>query len=413
MQIGSDETVNKPSIVILGAGYGGMITTVNLQKMLGQNEARITLVNKHDYHYQTTWLHESAAGTLEPNQARIDINDVLNLNKVSFIKDKVISIEPEKNQITLENEKLSYDILVIGLGFKSATLGIPGLKENSISIGSIDSARLIREHIAYNFAKYSYEEEKDDRRLNIVIGGAGFTSIEFVGELANRIPELCKEYDIDKAQVRLIAIESATTIMPEFDHTLVEYARTSLESRGVEFITNARLIECNEDYVVYEKEGDQTVIQTKTIIWAAGVKANPIVEQSGFKAKHGKVEVRDDVRTQDYDNVFVVGDCALYTNSETGNSYPATAQIAVQAAEVVANNITSLIRGNELTSFKPKIRGAIASLGYDDAVGMISNNRKLFGWKAIVLKKMINNRYLYKLGGIQLLLNKGKFNVFY
>jgi len=405
--------MNKPNIVVLGAGYGGLITTVKLQKSLGANQANITLVNKHDYHYQSTWLHESAAGTLHHDRVRIPIKDVINTSKVNFVIDTVVSIDPKEKKVILENDELTYDILVVSLGFESATFGIPGLEENAYMIESLNSSRLIREHIEYNFAMYHNEKEKNQARLNIVVGGAGFTGMEFVGELANRVPELCKEYDIDKSLVKIITVEGAPTVMPGFDPQLVEYAMNSLEARGVEFITSAMLKECKPDGIVYEKDGEEHSISTLTTVWAAGVKANSIVEESGFETNRGKVEVRPDLRSPEYDDVFVVGDCALIMNEETGRPYPPTAQIASQAADVAAQNIKDLVEGNKtLTAFEPNILGTVASLGNNDAIGTIFGDRKIFGWNATVMKKIIDNRHLLKLGGIGLLLKKGKFNIF-
>ena len=408
-----DEGMNKPNIVVLGAGYGGLITTVNLQKSLGANQANITLVNKHDYHYQSTWLHESAAGTLHHDRVRIPIKDVINTSKVNLVIDTVVSINPKEKKVVLENDELTYDILVVSLGFESATFGIPGLEENAYMIESLNSSRLIREHIEYNFAMYHNEKEKNQARLNIVVGGAGFTGMEFVGELANRIPELCKEYDIDKSLVKIITVEGAPTVMPGFDPQLVEYAMNSLEARGVEFITSAMLKECKPDGIVYEKDGEEHSISTLTTVWAAGVKANSIVEESGFETNRGKVEVRPDLRSPEYDDVFVVGDCALIMNEETGRPYPPTAQIASQAADVAAQNIKDLVEGNKtLTAFEPNILGTVASLGNNDAIGTIFGDKKIFGWNATVMKKIIDNKHLLKLGGIGLLLKKGKFNIF-
>ena len=405
--------MKSPNIVILGAGYGGLMTTVNLQKSLGINQATITLVNKHDYHYQSTWLHESAAGTLHHDRTRIYINEVINTNKVNFVQDTVVSIQPEEKKVKLKNGELTYDILVIGLGFEAATFGIPGLEEHAFKIGSLNSSRLIREHIEYNFAMYNNEEVRNQGRLNLVVGGAGFTGMEFVGELANRIPELCKEYDIDKSLVRIITVEGAPTVMPGFDPQLVEYAMNSLEARGVEFITGAMLKECKADGIVYEKNGEEFEIPTLTTVWAAGVKANSIVEESGFETNRGKVVVRSDMRSPDYDDVFVVGDCALIMNPKADRPFPPTAQIALQMADTTAHNIKALVEGSsKLASIEPKILGTVASLGNNDAIGTILNDRKLFGWKATVMKKIIDNRYLLKLGGIGLLLKKGKFNIF-
>ncbi|GGB36683.1 FAD-dependent oxidoreductase [Virgibacillus dakarensis] len=406
--------MNKPNIVILGAGYGGMMTTVKLQKSLGLNEAVLTLVNNNDYHYQTTWLHENAAGTLHHDRTRIPIKEVVNMNKVNFVLDTVVAIKPEEKKVKLKNGELSYDILVVALGFEAATFGIPGLTENAFTIGNINSARLIREHIEYNFAMYHNDSKKNQARLNIVIGGGGFTGIEFVGELANRIPELCKEYDIDKNLVRIINIEGSPAVLPGFDPQLVEYAMNSLEARGVEFITGALLKECKPASIVYEKDNKEVEIPTLTTIWAAGVRANSIVETSGFTTNRGKVEVRKDMRVPEYDDVFVLGDCALIMNPDTGCPFPPTAQIAIQESQTVAHNVKALIQGNdELESFEAKILGTVASLGANDAIGVILNNRKLFGFKATVMKKIIDNRYLLKLGGFSLLMRKGKFNIFY
>ncbi|MBD1223405.1 NAD(P)/FAD-dependent oxidoreductase [Virgibacillus halodenitrificans] len=405
--------MKKPHIVILGAGYGGIMTTIKLQKSLNMNEAEITLVNKNDYHYQTTWLHENAAGTLHHDRTRIPIRNIINQEKVNFIQDKVILIKPEEKKVKLSEVELSYDILVIGLGFEAATFGITGLAENAFSIGNIKNARLLREHIEYNFAKYSEQQEKDPALLHIVIGGGGFTGIEFLGEIANRIPELCKEYDIDKNLVRIINIEGSSTVLPGFDPQLSEYAMNSLEARGVEFITGALVKECHPDKVIIEKNNKTIHVPTATTIWAAGVRANSIVGKSGFTTNKGKIEVLSDMRTPDYKDVFVIGDCALIINPENGEPYPPTAQIAIQQSDIVAHNIKALLRREDLESFEPIILGTVASLGQNDAVGILNNKYKFYGWKATVLKKIIDNRYLLKLGGFSLLIKKGKFNFFY
>ncbi len=406
--------MKKPNIVILGAGYGGIMTAVKLQKSLGVNEANIKLVNKHSYHYQTTWLHENAAGTLHHDRTRIQIKDVIDTSKIDFIQDTVLSIQPDEKKVTLENTTLDYDYLVMGLGFEAETFGIPGLKEHAFGINNINSSRLIRQHIEYNFAKYNNVKEPGEELLNIVVGGAGFTGIEFVGELANRVPELCKEYDIPREKVRIINVEAAPTALPGFDPALVEYAMNSLESRGVEFKIGAMIKEVTPKGLVYEKDEERVEIPSNTVVWAAGVRGNSIVEDSGFEAMRGRVKVREDMRTPDYDDVFVVGDCALIINEETDRPYPPTAQMAIQQADTVAHNVKVLARGEkELEPFEPNIQGTVASLGHDDAIGVVFNGKKLFGWSASVMKKVIDNRYLLKLGGIGLLLKKGKFNIFH
>ncbi|QXE00786.1 NAD(P)/FAD-dependent oxidoreductase [Terribacillus sp. DMT04] len=404
--------MNKPKIVIAGAGYGGLITTVKLQKLIGTEEASITLINKHDYHYQTTWLHENAAGTRHHDQTRIAIKDVIDPRKVNFVQDTVTKIDPDAKKVTMENGEISYDYLVIGLGFEPANFGIEGLLDHAYNIRSINSSRLIREHIEHNFAMYNNESEKKEERLNIVIGGGGFTGIEFAGELAERIPELCKEYDIDRDKVRVTVIEAGPSVMMGFDPQLVEYALNSLESRGISFQTNAFLKEVAADSIVYEKADEKHTIKTNTTVWAAGVQGSSVLEKSGFDVKRNKVMVTEDLRDPNYEDIFIVGDCAAVMNEETGKPYPPTAQIATQMGFNCAQNLKALIRKESNTQkFVPDLKGTLASLGGGDAMGTVMG-KKLYGKPADVMKKASDNRYLYQLGGVGLVLKKGKFNIF-
>lgn len=228
---GGRNLLKKPTIVVLGAGYGGLMTVTRLQKALGQNEAEIVLVNKNDYHYETTWLHEASAGTLHHDRVRYPIKSVINGSKVKFIQDSVLEVKTDDKKVVLENGELAYDYLVIGLGPESETFGIQGLKEYAFSISNVNTAREIRDHISLQFATYSSEAEKNEDRLTIVVGGAGFTGIEFLGELANRVPDLCKEYDIDFQKVRMYCVEAAPAVLPGFDPELVDYAVSYLEKK--------------------------------------------------------------------------------------------------------------------------------------------------------------------------------------
>ncbi|SFM47882.1 NADH dehydrogenase [Gracilibacillus orientalis] len=405
--------MHKPKIVVLGAGYGGLTTVAKLQKKLGVNDAHITLVNKNDYHYESTWLHEAAAGTLHHDRSRVRISDLINSAKVNFVQDTVTAIKPDEKKVELQDsDVLEYDHLVVALGFEAATFGIPGLLENALTIGSINKARQIREHIDYQFAVYNNEAEAKQERLNIVVGGGGFTGIEFVGELANRIPELCEEYDVDRSKVRVIVVEAMNSIMPGFDPELIEYAMNSLEARGVEFKLGAFLKEVRADGITVEQNGEKEDIPTMTTVWAAGVRANHLVEESTLEDNRGKVEVTPELRASSHEDVFVVGDCALVWNKEIDRPYPPTAQIAMQEAEICAHNLIALIKGGELEHFEFINRGTVCSLGDKDAMGSIFGGKKIFGWTASFMKKVIDNRALLKIGGVGLVLKKGKFNIF-
>ncbi|NRD76392.1 NAD(P)/FAD-dependent oxidoreductase [Bacillus sp. BRMEA1] len=404
--------MRKPKIVILGAGYGGLMTAVRLQKHVGVNEADIVLVNKNDYHYETTWLHEASAGTLHHDKVRYDIRDVIDRNKVEFVQGTVVEIKKDENKVLLENGEIDYDYLVVALGGEPETFGIKGLKEYAFGITNVNSSRQMREHIEYQFATYNMEEEKDENRLTIVVGGAGFTGIEFLGELTNRIPELCHEYDVDSHKVKIICVEAAPTVLPGFDPELVQYAVSTLERKGVEFLIGTAIKEATPEGIIVAK-GDEEPREIKagTVVWAAGVRGSSIIEKSGFEAMRGRVKVQPDLRVPGMDNVFVIGDSSLVINEEINRPYPPTAQISMQQGECCARNIAALIRNKtELETFKFDNKGTVCSLGEHDAIGVVFG-KKVTGTKASFMKKMVDNRALYMIGGVGLVFKKGKFNV--
>lgn len=403
-------STNRPKIVVLGAGYAGMMTTKRLTQQFRPEEAEIVLVNKHNYHYQSTWLHEVAAGTVSHNQARVMISDVFNPNRVRLIYDEVVEVNKDEQRVVLENSELSYDYLVISLGFVTNTFGIKGMEEHAFSIEDIESSQLIREHIEYQFAKYKSEENPDENSLNILVGGGGFTGIEFVGELAEQIPKLCKKYDIDRSKARIINVEAAPSILPMFDKELVAYGKKSLEDRGVEFMIGAAISECTpEGFVVGE---DKELVKAGTVVWTGGVTGNSVLGKSGFELTKGKVNVDSDLRLPDEENIFVLGDCSWVMNEEQGRPYAPTAQLAMQEADVAAANIKALVNNAPLESFVFDDKGTVASLGDTDAIGSIFTDTKLRGLPATAMKKVIDNRALFMIGGPKLVLKKGKFRVF-
>ncbi|WP_252315301.1 NAD(P)/FAD-dependent oxidoreductase [Sinobaca sp. H24] len=395
----------KPNILILGAGYAGMVTAAKIFKKIDRNQANVTLISKHDYHYQTTWLHEPAAGTLHPDRTRMNIKDVLDMTKIKFIQDEVVEIKPSENKVVLKNTgSADYDYIVTGLGAVPETFGVEGVFEHAYSKWTLNGARQIKDHIEFMFSKYNNDTAPKEADLAFAVAGAGFTGMEFIGELSERIPELSKKYDIPMNKIKMYVVEAAPTALPGFDPELVEYAMNLLENRGVEFKINTPISAVTADGLVLKNGED---VKASTVVWATGVRGNPVIEKSGFENMRGRVKVDKDLRAPGHENVFIIGDCSLMINEETERPYPPTAQIAMQQAVTVANNLNALINHKPLEEFKPEIKGTVASLGGKEAIGVIGK-RKVFGSSANFMKKMIDNRYLWILGGPALVLKKGK-----
>lgn len=379
------------------------MTALRLQKQLNYNEADVTLVNKHDYHYFTTHLHMPAAGTDSPENARVSISKLIDEFKIDFVKSTVVQIRPQDRKVILEDGTLSYDYLVIGVGGEPETFGIPGLKEYALNIRSINSVRLIREHIEYQFAKFKREPHRTDY-VTFVVGGAGFTGIEFIGELADRIPQLCREFDVDPQLVKLYNIEAAPTALPGFDPELVEYAMDVLRKKGVTFRIGTPIKECRPDGVIV---GEGEEIKAQTVIWTGGVRGNRLIEEAGFETMRGRVKVDEYLRVPGHDNIYVIGDNSLIFNAE-GRPYPPTAQMAMQQGIACAHNLVAQIRNQALKKFEFKSKGTVASLGKNEAIGIVFG-KKYKGLTAAWLKKLIDLRYLFIIGGIPLVVRKGKF----
>jgi NADH dehydrogenase len=240
--------------------------------------------------------------------------------------------------------------------------------------------------------------------LTFIVGGAGFTGIEFVGELSDRVPELCKEFDVDPSVVKIYNIEAAPTVLPGFDPELVNYAMEVLSRKGVTFKINTPIKECTPEGVVL---ADGEEIKSSTVVWTGGVRGNSIIEKAGFETMRGRVKVDPFLRAPGHEDVFIVGDGALIINEETNRPYPPTAQIAIQQGENLAQNLVAVIRGGEMKPFVPALKGTVASLGKGEAIGLVGD-KKIYGNTAALMKKVIDNRSLYLLGGLSLVLKKVK-----
>jgi len=387
-------------IVILGGGFAGIQAALTLQKRVKRGEADIVLVNKHDYHYFTTWLHKPAAGTEHPERSSVAIADILDPGRVAVLKRTVRRIDTAAKKVLTDEGDVPYDILIAALGGEPETFGIPGLEEHAFFIRSLVSARAIREHIERRFAEFAADRSRMEL-LTFVVGGAGLTGIEFVGELVNRAPELCKRHGINPELVNIIVVEAAPAALPGFDAELVEHAVEYLRRKGVVFRLGTPVKKCTSEGVTI---GDGEFIRAGTVVWAGGVRGSRVLEASGFETTRGRVVVNPYLQAPGYRDVFVIGDSSIVLNDQ-GRPWPPSAQIAIQQGEAAAHNALALLRGREMTPFTYIHRGTVASLGKGEGIGSVGGYR-VKGAMAAILKKIVDGRYLYKIGGVRLLLRK-------
>lgn len=396
----------RKKVVVLGGGYAGLQTVTKLQKLVSTQDCDITLINKNEYHYEATWLHEASAGTREYQDCLYPIASVLNHSKVDFVVDEVTKINKDEKTVETTNGTYKFDILVVALGFESETFGIAGMKEHAFQIENINTARRIAAHIEERFAHYANSTEKDEKDLAILVGGAGFTGIELLGELVEKVPALCKEYNIDQSKVKLTCVEAAPKMLPMFSEDLVKYVMNYLEKRGVEFKIATPIVAANENGFVVKVNEQEEQLYANTVIWAAGVRGSKLMEESFDGVKRGRIVVREDLRIDGYDDIFVIGDCSAVMSGE--RPLPTTAQIAMQQGEFTAKAIQKLLNGEKLSAFAYDDKGTVCSLGSHDGVGVVLG-KEITGKKAAFMKKLIDTRALFKIGGAGVAYKKGKF----
>lgn len=398
----------RKKVLVLGAGYAGLQTVTKLQKELSAEEAEITLINKNDYHYEATWLHEASAGTINYEDLLYPVESVLKKDKVNFVTAEVTKIDRNAKKVETDKGIYDFDILVVALGFVSETFGIDGMKDHAFQIENVLTTRQLSRHIEDKFANYAASKEKDDKDLSILVGGAGFTGIEFLGELTERIPELCSKYGIDQNKVKITCVEAAPKMLPMFSDDLVNHAVNYLENRGVEFKIATPIVACNEKGFVVEVNGEKQQLEAGTSVWTAGVRGSHLMEESFEGVKRGRIVTNQDLTIAGHDDIFVIGDVSAFIPAGEERPLPTTAQIAMQQGEHVAKNIKHILNGEAKEEFEYVDRGTVCSLGSHDGVGIVYG-KDITGKKAAFMKKVIDTRAVFKIGGVGLAFKKGKF----
>lgn len=377
-------------IVILGAGYGGVLAAQTVRKYLSKAEAKVTVVNQFATHQIITELHRLAAGSISERAVAIPLSKLLKGKDIDLKIAKVESFSVDKKIVKLtDGSTLTYDALVVGLGSQTAFFGIPGLEQNSMVLKSAADANKIHQHIEDRIRQYA--QTKDEADATILIGGGGLTGVELVGEIADKMPELAKSYGVDPKEVKLLLAEAGPKILPVLPDHLIERATTSLEKRGVQFLTGIPVTNV-EGNVIELKDGQKIV--ANTFVWTGGVQGNPLVGESGLEVNRGRATVNEFLQSTSHPDVFVAGDSAVVFGPE-GRPYPPTAQIAWQMGELIGYNLYAFLGNHTFETFSPINSGTLASLGRKDAVATIgANNTPLRGLPATMMKEASNIRYL-------------------
>lgn len=357
----------QPHVVIVGGGFGGLAAARELRVA----PVRVTLIDRTNHHVFQPLLYQVAAAQLAAPDISTPIrNLVWDQRNLTVLMSTVKQIDVQKRLVYLDNGELSYDYLVLAAGMGHAYFGFDNWAPNAPGLKTLGEALTMRRRILGAFEMAELEESAEARRawLTFVVIGAGPTGVELAGALAEIAGRtLARDFRrFDPRMTRVLLIEAGPRVLPTFSQRLSAHARAELESLGIEVRTGVAVSDLGEDYVELGSER----IETRTILWAAGVRANPLTKCLGVPIDRvGRVWVEDDLSVPDRPEVFVIGDLIAKTQDE--KPLPGVAQLALQSGCHAARNIVASNDGRSRTAFRYIDKGSMATIGRNKAVAQL------------------------------------------
>jgi NADH dehydrogenase len=357
-------------IAIVGGGYVGMYTALRLQKKLSRATAQITVIDPQANMTYQPFLPEAAAGNVEPRHVVVPLRKVL--RKCTVLTGAVTRIEHARKALTFQpaegpGYQVEYDLLVVCPGSISRLLPIPGLAEQGIGFKTIGEAIFLRNHVLgrLDFAASTQDPQLRAEALSFVFVGGGYAGVEALAELQDMARYATRYIDgVRPEDMRWVLVEAANRIMPEVSISLSAYTVDRLRERGIDLRLDTRLESAVGGHVVLS---DGTEFDAATLVWTAGVKANPLIADTDLPTDaQGKLACAANLTVKGVDGVFAAGDCAavpdLSKDDPTALTAP-SAQHAVRQSKTIASNVIATIRGAALHDYKHAYAGSVASLG--------------------------------------------------
>jgi NADH:quinone reductase (non-electrogenic) len=368
---------NEPHVVILGGGFAG----VGAMRKLKKAGVRLTLIDKNDDHAFLPLLYQVATDELGPSEVGFPLREFLNDHQGwEFHKANVTGIDLANKQIIADGlPPVSYDYLIVGLGAVANFFGTKGAAENAFPLYNMNEAVKLREHVLGRLQAAAADPALvDDGALRFCVVGGGATGVEISGALAELLQaELNEDYPnlpVEKAEVHLYEMGSA--LLGPFKPNLQEYTKKALEERGVQVHLGEGVVEI-EPTRVHLKSG--AVVKAHTLVWGAGIAANPIGAQLGVELERGRVPVNNDLSLPGRAEVFVIGDVAMITDAKTDTKLPQLGSVALQAGTHAGANIGRLVKGRTTEPFKYTDKGTMATIGRGAAVVQFRRGRTMTG----------------------------------
>lgn len=376
--------MSEKTVVLVGAGLAGLQVINQLGNVKGID---LIVIDKTNYHLFQPLLYQVASSVLSPADIAIPVRsltkDYLN---VKVLLEELKNVNLERNEVYLKTRTIVYDYLVLAMGAQTSYFGNDSWEKYAIGLKTLEDALKIRQKILLSFeeAELQQDPEKAKQILRFVIVGGGPTGVEMAGSIAELSRNIIhKDFRfIDPAWSEIYLIEAGPRLLPSFSEKSSNETKKELEKRGVKVLLNTKVIRIDQDGVFT----GELHIQTKNIIWAAGVRANSITERLEVeKDRMGRIIVDAYCSIPKYPHVFAIGDVACFVDESTQKPLPGVSPVAMQQGRYVANLIKNEIRGKvRKKKFVYFDKGSMATIGRKDAVAEFMGLKiyGLFGWLA-------------------------------
>ncbi|MFA9427975.1 NAD(P)/FAD-dependent oxidoreductase [Natronorubrum sp. A-ect3] len=410
-------------IVVLGGGFAGLTVGKRLEKRFGPDPTvKLTLVSDTNAILFTPMLAEVAAGSLEPTHVTTPLRT--SLKRTEIVRSEAVGIDRDNRHVILDaeaspsvdaradgpatdvalpngssadHETIPYDHLVFALGSVSDYKGLEGVRAFAFDFKTLGDAMAIRNHVVDCFERTEREDDPDTRNalVTFVVAGAGFAGAELAGALNDFVRGMLVYYpNVPPEDVTVTVVHSRDRIVPELSESLAAYILERMRARGVTFELETYLEDADpESGVVTLSTG--TTIETETLVWTAGNRPNPLVDVLGLPTERpGAISVDATLSVPGHEGLWAVGDCAAVPDP-AGDRYPPTAEHAIRAGNVLADNIHASTIGKSQTPLEYTSPGSLVVVGYQTACAELWG-RRFSGPFAWLLWRLV---YLLKLPG--------------
>jgi NADH:quinone reductase (non-electrogenic) len=358
--------------LVLGGGFAGSYVA----RRLGRRGA--TVVNPTNFMLYTPLLPEAAAGSIEPRHVTVPLRTMC--PHADLLLGSVAAVDHERRVAVVESEagrfEVAYRNLVVALGSVTHMPDVPGLREHSLGLKDLSDAIRLRNRVLRQIELADADPASAGRRLTFVFAGAGFAGVETIAELQELAAGALRRHPrLAGVRPRWVLVDAGPRILRQTPDGLARFAARTLGGRGIEILTETALASVDAGGAVLS--GGRR-IESDTIVWTAGVAANPLAARLGLPVdERGRVRVDETLRVDGMPGVWALGDCAAVPNGATGELDPATCQHALRQARRLARNLRGTPR-----PYRYRTRGQMATLGSRHGIAVLGRVRMrgILGW---------------------------------